>query len=113
MIDGSNTAPQAEVQSAGTTSNVEHAAIIIHRDFAPTAASSLHHAPTTIPTCSSAFGQKTDYRLAFEYGQPIRLDVSYDKGGTWQQGVAIAQQLGNVEGVPEIEPAGTAHSGAA
>ena len=40
---------------------------------------------------------RQDYRIAFEYGQPIRLDVSYDAGATWLLGVAVLKDCGNFE----------------
>ena len=38
-----------------------------------------------------------DYRIRFEYGQPIALDVTYDGGKTWAQGVSVLKDLGNFE----------------
>ena len=40
-----------------------------------------------------------DYRVAFLYGTPIRLDVTYDGGNTWALGVAVLKDLGNFEKV--------------
>lgn len=42
------------------------------------------------------YGSATDYRLAFEYSRPVRLQVSYDTGATWQD-VAQGRKLPKTE----------------
>ena len=38
-----------------------------------------------------------DYRIRFEYGQSIALDVTYNAGANWDMGVAVLKDLGNFE----------------
>ena len=35
-----------------------------------------------------------DYRVRFEYGQPIALDVTYDAGTSWSYGSSCVERFG-------------------
>jgi hypothetical protein len=87
-----------EVVSYGTTPRIEAAEIILRRGLPPAGSSSAHTPQNNYAYLHLAYQSDSgrDYRLAFEYGQPIRLDYSEDGGTTWQP-VAIARALGSVE----------------
>lgn len=126
---GSATPPVAEVVASGTApSDIEHAEIWLQWSEPPVGVSGngsdvAHDRNTRYTYVHLAYqspdGQ--DYRIAFCYGQPIRLDVRYGANATnatafsaplpgqpvpqgpgegdpdWQIGVAVLKDLGNFE----------------
>lgn len=96
MIDGNSTSA-AEVVSATTTSNIEHACLRFDRDSPAVGNSANKGSGANFWYVQFAYGQMTDYRLYMDWHSPFRLDVTYDKGVTWQLGCAVTSQLGDVQ----------------
>ena len=102
MGSGVGAGSASEIVSSSTTTDIEDAVIILRRGFSlPEALNSqaYHQRSTTYTYIHLAYQSPDgiDYRIALEYGQPIRLDITYDGGQTWNTGVAIASSLGNIE----------------
>ena len=90
--NGGATAGPFEVVSHTTTSNIENAQIIVGRGVP---ASGVTYSATNF-NCylHLAYKQKEDYRIALEWGSPIRLERTIDSGATWGA-VDIAANLGD------------------
>ena len=87
-----------EVRSAGITAGIEAADVVLKRGIPPA-----NDPAARNPTGYTCYLQlayngsdNTDYRLAFEWGQPIRMDYTVDNGASWKP-VALARALGNLE----------------
>ncbi len=87
-----------EVRSAGITPGIEAADVVIRRGIPPAndPAARAQSGYTCYFELAYNASDNTGCRLAFEWGQPIRMDVTADNGITWSP-VAIARQLGNLE----------------
>ena len=87
-----------EVRSASITAGIEAADIVIRRGIPPANDDSARS--RTGYTCYLELARNatdnTGYRLAFEWGRPIRLDTTQDNGANWSA-AAIARSLGNLE----------------
>src|ERR1019366_6378079 len=102
LASGAGTGTPSELVAYSTTTQIEDATIIVRRGFSlPEAlgSSAYHQRGSCFTYIHLAYQSpdNIDYRIALEYDQPIRLDVTYDGGVTWQLGVAIARKLGNVQ----------------
>ena len=87
-----------EVRSASITAGIEAADVVIRRGVPPandTAARSQAGYNCYLELAHNAT-DNTGYRLASEWGRPIRLDVTADNGASWKP-AAIARTLGNLE----------------
>lgn len=60
---------------------------VLRRGMPPAASSSAHSKAGNYAYLHFAYQSTNgiDYRVAFEYGQPFALDVSYDAGATWKR----------------------------
>ncbi len=87
-----------EVRSAAITTGIEAADVVIRRGIPPAGDSAARTQSGYNCYLELAFNasDNTGYRLAFEWGRPIRLDATLDNGATWST-VAIARSLGNLE----------------
>ena len=87
-----------EVRSASITAGIEAADVVIRRGIPPandTAARAQTGYNCYLELAYNAT-DSTGYRLAFEWGRPIRLDTTTDNGATWNP-AAIARSLGSLE----------------
>jgi hypothetical protein len=85
-----------EVVSATTTAQMEPCEIILRRGDLPFGSVGVFNRTNTYTYLHFAYGNRVDYRLAYEYGQPFRLQLTTDTGATWKT-VATARDLGSVE----------------
>jgi hypothetical protein len=85
-----------EIVSNTTTTLMEPCEIILRRGDLPIGNLSVYNATNTYTYLHFAYGNRVDYRLAYNYSQPFRLQLTRDGGGTWNT-VAIAKDLGSVE----------------
>ena len=85
-----------EVVSAGTTPQMEPCEIILRRGDLPFGSVGIYSPTTTYTYLHFAYGNRVDYRLAYEYSKPFRLQLTVDGGATWKT-VGIARDLGSVE----------------
>lgn len=86
-----------EVVSATTTPTIESANVVLRRGFTPVGSSAVYNKANSYCYLHLAYGNRYDWRLAIEYGQPFRLDATSDGGATWNLGTAIFSRLGNTE----------------
>lgn len=87
-----------EIRSAAITPQIEAADIIIRRGIPPANddAARARTGYTCYLELAYNASDSSGYRLAFEWGRPIRLDSTDDNGVTWSA-VCIARSLGNLE----------------
>ena len=75
-----------------TTNGLTHTHILIRRGLAPVGSTGKSQ-PRPFTYLRLAYGETTDYRIAIEWGQFIRLDYSPDGGATWQNGVSVLTDI--------------------
>ena len=87
------------VHSSSITDYVEDADILLFRGIPGPSSSTARTRLGYSCYLELAHGasDNTNIRVAFEAGQPIRLDYTVDNGGVWGLGVAALRDLGNVE----------------
>lgn len=87
-----------EVRSSSITPGIEAADIVIRRGIPPAndSAARVQTGYTCYLELAYNATDNTGYRLAFEWGRPIRLDTTDDNGATWSA-AASARALGNLE----------------
>ena len=94
MPDGTN-GVSFELVDTDTSEAMQSALIVIQRGLAPVAGT--HRSTAIYAYLELNYGSTTGaYRIALEWGRPIRLDYQAEGSEDWQ-GVAIARDLGNLE----------------
>ena len=89
----------AEIVSNDTRDDIEHAQFVINRGEPPVVSSGsqddTRKAANNYLYLHLAYqsSDNMDYRLYMPYGQPPRLDITYDGGNTWDMGVGAPSDL--------------------
>jgi len=82
--------------TAATNNGLQNAVINLHLGVENSG--STRTAANCYAVLELAYGYLPNYRLTFQWGQPIRLDYTDTQhGGNWINGIAICRDLGNVE----------------
>lgn len=87
-----------DIVATSSDADVVAAEIILKREVTPAGSTTAHSAAQNY--CYLELGyqstNKVNYRIAMEFGRPIRLEYSDDAGTTWQK-VAVAGDVPNTE----------------
>lgn len=97
LMPDSTSAVTYDIRSTSITPAIENADIVINRGIPPVGAARQQNNYTCYIELAYNSSNNTGYRIAMEWGQPIRLDRTTDNGATWYKGVSIARELGNLE----------------
>lgn len=75
---------------------LSHRLVIIEMGLAPASNAAAHDPAETYAYLELAHGALSNYRLVFEWSQPIRLEFTFEDDDDWKP-IAIARDLGSVE----------------